>query len=153
MLSFIKGNETFGGKKKRKKETNPYVVILPLMCLAECQPLNEPNLLKVASLLTASTSSFLNSLQSELYPHLLKPFSNCQNHLVHLTWPLCNIWHWQPFLSHETIGFSIGFWLSSFLSGCPFSVFLIGSLSIYSKNVTGSRVSFPRLCIYSIYST
>lgn len=111
-----------------EKKTNPYVVILLLMCLAECQPLNEPNFLKVASLLTASTSSFLNSLQSELYPHLLKPFSNCQNQLVHLTWPLCNIWHWQPFLSHETIGFSIAFWLSSFLSGCPFSVVLIGYL-------------------------
>lgn len=127
VFSFTKRNETLG------KKANPYVVILPLMCLAQSQPLDEPNLLKVASLLTASTSSFLNSLQSELYPHLLKSFSNCQNQLVHLTWPLCNIWHWHPFLPHETTGFSIGFWLSSFLSGCPFSVFPIGSsLSIYS---------------------
>lgn len=77
-ISFTQSNETF------EKETNPYFVI-PFMCLAESPPFSGPNFLKVASLLTASTSSFLSSLQSGLHPTWWSYFLiayNCTSNLA-----------------------------------------------------------------------
>lgn len=78
VFSFTQSNETF------EKETNPYFVI-PFMCLAESPPFSGPNFLKVASLLTASTSSFLSSLQSGLHPTWWSYFViayNCTSNLA-----------------------------------------------------------------------
>lgn len=54
VFSCTKGNETL------EKETNPYLVTLLLMYLAECLPHSGPTFFKVPSLLRASASLFLN---------------------------------------------------------------------------------------------
>lgn len=108
VFSCTQGNETL------EKETNPYFVTLLLMYLAKGLTHSGPTFFKVPSPLRASASLFLNRCDvdstSAGWSHsLIARTSGYISPGLYM-----HLWHWWPFLPHETTVFFF-YWLLVFL--------------------------------------